>query len=73
MAGEFQTVLIQLLMEVNKMEQEINELKERIIFLEALLELNSRGLEKAIETNRMLISYLKNQDSEVNDSAKSAS
>lgn len=55
------------------MEQEINELKERIIFLEALLELNSRGLEKAIETNRMLISYLKNQDSEVNDSAKSAS
>ena len=48
-------------MEVNKMEQEINELKERIVFLEALLELNSHGLDKAIETNRMLIEYLKNK------------
>ena len=55
------------------MEQEIKDLKERIIFLEALLELNSKGLEKAIETNRILIDYLKNQDSEINVSAKSAS
>lgn len=55
------------------MEQEIKDLKERIIFLEALLELNSHGLEKAIETNRILVKYLKNQDSEINSSAKSAS
>lgn len=41
------------------MEQEIQELKERIIFLETLLELNSHGLEKSIETNRILINYLK--------------
>ncbi|MFC4698492.1 MULTISPECIES: hypothetical protein [Lactobacillales] len=43
------------------MEQEIKELKERIVFLEALLELNSHGLEKSIETNRVLIEYLKNR------------
>lgn len=55
------------------MEQEINELKERIIFLEALLELNSHGLEKALETNKILINYLKNQDCEINSSATSAS
>lgn len=46
-------------MGVNKMEQENKELKERVIFLEALLEMNAAGLEKAIETNRMLIEYLK--------------
>ncbi|WP_270364382.1 hypothetical protein [Enterococcus malodoratus] len=43
------------------MKQEIKVLKERIIFLEALLELTSHGLEKAIETNRILIEYLKNK------------
>lgn len=41
------------------MEQEIKKLKERIDFLEALLELSSHGLEKAIETNRVLIEYFK--------------
>ena len=41
------------------MEQENEYLKERIAFLEALLELNSKGLEKAIETNKILINYLK--------------
>ena len=46
-------------MEVIKMDQEIKDLKERIVFLEALLELNSHGLEKAIETNRLLIEYLR--------------
>ena len=35
------------------------ELKERILFLEALLEMNTVGLEKAIETNRLLIDYLR--------------
>lgn len=44
------------------MEQENKYLKERIAFLEALLELNSRGLEKAIETNSILIQYLKNKE-----------
>ncbi|MFW3538226.1 hypothetical protein [Vagococcus fluvialis] len=43
------------------MEKENNELKERIVFLEALLEMNAAGLEKAIETNRMLIEYLRKQ------------
>lgn len=41
------------------MEQEINEIKEQIVFLEALLELNSNRLEQAIETNRILIRFLK--------------
>lgn len=41
------------------MELEIKELKERIIFLEALLELNSHSLKKSLETNRMLLDYLK--------------
>lgn len=48
-------------MEGTKMEQEIKELKEQIAFLEALLDLNSESLKKAIETNRMLIEYLKKQ------------
>ncbi|MGY3766820.1 hypothetical protein ACWOAH_09875 [Vagococcus vulneris] len=48
------------------MEQEIKELKERIIFLEALLELNSHVLEKAIETNRILIEYLKEKKIKIN-------
>lgn len=55
------------------MEQENKYLKERVTFLEALLELNSKSLEKSLETNRLLIDYLKNQDSDINSSAKSAS
>ncbi|MBO0477936.1 hypothetical protein DOK76_12755 [Vagococcus sp. DIV0080] len=45
------------------MEQENKELKEMVIFLEALLEMNAAGLEKAIETNRMLIDYLRKKKS----------
>ena len=55
------------------MEQGIQELKERIAFLEVLLELNSHAIEKSIETNKVLINYLKNQDCEVKSIAKSAS
>ena len=59
MGGAYRMELTRLLMEVIKMDQEIKDLKERIVFLEALLELNSHGLEKAIETNRLLIEYLR--------------
>lgn len=37
------------------MEDTIKHLMNRINFLEALLELNAGTLEKAMETNRMLI------------------
>lgn len=41
------------------MEKEIQVLKERVVFLEALLELNSQSLKTAIETNEKLMEYLK--------------
>ncbi|MGM8213543.1 hypothetical protein ACLIBH_12270 [Virgibacillus sp. W0430] len=41
------------------MEKEIVYLKEKVKFLELLLEVNSETLEKAIETNRLLIEELK--------------
>jgi len=41
------------------MEDTIKHLMERINFLEALLEVNSGTLDKAMETNRMLIEELK--------------
>lgn len=43
------------------MEKEIEYLKEKIKFLELLLEVNSGTLEKAIETNRVLIEELKRE------------
>lgn len=43
------------------MEQENQYLKDRIAFLEALLEVNTQGLKIAIETNRKLIDYLKKE------------
>jgi hypothetical protein len=45
-----------------KMNKEIKYLKEKIEFLEALLELNSLSLEKAMETNRKLIDYVKTKE-----------
>ena len=44
---------------MNHMEKEIVYLKEKIEFLETLLEVNSGTLEKVIETNRTLIEELK--------------
>lgn len=41
------------------MEKEVVYLKEKIKFLELLLEVNSGTLEKVIETNRILIEELK--------------
>lgn len=43
-------------------DEEIKFLKERIEFLEALLELNSLSLEKAMETNKKLIDYIRNKE-----------
>lgn len=45
------------------MEYTIKHLMERIIFLEALLEVNSGTLDKAMKTNRMLIEELKKRES----------
>lgn len=44
---------------VTKMEQEIKTLKERVVFLEALLDMNSQSLKTAIETNEKLIEHFK--------------
>ncbi|EOL45784.1 hypothetical protein [Enterococcus caccae] len=41
------------------MDLEVKYLKEKIEFLEALLELNSNSLQKAMESNRKLIDYIK--------------
>ena len=41
------------------MEQKIKELEERILFIEALLEVNSQSLKMAIETNEKLIEHFK--------------
>lgn len=41
------------------MEQEIKTLKERVVFLEALLDMNSQSLKTAIETNEKLIEHFK--------------
>ncbi|MGM0124705.1 hypothetical protein IGI37_002099 [Enterococcus sp. AZ194] len=41
------------------MEQENQYLKERIAFLEALIDVQTETLEKAIATNAKLINYLK--------------
>ncbi|OTN76751.1 hypothetical protein A5886_001830 [Enterococcus sp. 8G7_MSG3316] len=44
------------------MDEEIKFLKEKIEFLEALLELNSLSLEKAMETYKKLIDYIRNKE-----------
>jgi hypothetical protein len=41
------------------MDQEIKALKEKVVFLEALLDMNSQSLKTAIETNEKLIEFLK--------------
>lgn len=41
------------------MKEELTYLKEKIKFLEALLDVNAGTLEKAIKTNRILIEELK--------------
>lgn len=41
------------------MTTETEYLKERIVFLEALLEVNSATLSKAMQTNRILIEEIK--------------
>lgn len=43
------------------MEQENKYLKERIAFLEALVDMQYESVKKAIETNRVLINYLKDK------------
>lgn len=43
------------------MNEEIKQLKDKIYFLETLLEMNAETLKKAIETNRVLIDQLKKQ------------
>lgn len=47
------------------MEQENQYLKERITYLEMLLDLNAESLQKAIVTNEKLIQYIKSQDSSI--------
>lgn len=41
------------------LEQENEQLKEKIYFLETILEMNTNSLDKAMETNRMLMEELK--------------
>lgn len=44
------------------MKEELKFLKEKIEFLEALLELNSLSLEKAMESNKKLIDYIRKNE-----------
>lgn len=44
------------------MEEEMKFLKEKIEFLEALLELNSLSLEKAMDSNKKLIDYIRKNE-----------
>lgn len=41
--------------------EEIQRLKERIKFLESIIDINSETLRKAIETNRMLVEIIKKE------------
>lgn len=41
------------------LEQENKQLKEKIYFLETILEINTNSLDKVMETNRMLMEELK--------------
>lgn len=59
MAGGFLPALYLVNIKVTKMEQEIKTLKERVVFLEALLDMNSQSLKTAIETNEKLIEHFK--------------
>ncbi len=59
MAGGFLLTLTLRNIKVTKMEQEIKTLKERVVFLEALLDMNSQSLKTAIETNEKLIEHFK--------------
>lgn len=43
------------------MEKENKYLKDRIKFLEALLDINAETLDKTLETNRILIEELKKE------------
>lgn len=52
----------------------IKQLKERIIFLETLIDLNDQTIEKCLETNKLLLKQLKhNHESDVNSKASSTS
>lgn len=42
------------------MEKENEYLKEKIVFLEAMLEINGKTLEKSITTNQVLMDFLRN-------------
>lgn len=44
------------------MEKENQYLKERITFLEALVDLQADTINKALETNSTLINYLKDKE-----------
>lgn len=59
MVGGFLLVLCLVNIKVIKMDQEIKALKEKVVFLEALLDMNSHSLKTAIETNEKLIEFLK--------------
>lgn len=41
------------------MSEKINDLKDRIIFLEKIIELNNETIEKYSETNKLLMEQLK--------------
>lgn len=43
------------------MENENKYLKERILFLEMMLKVNEKTLEKLLTTNQELLNFLKNQ------------
>lgn len=45
------------------MNNEVDFLKERVQFLEMLLEINSGTLEEVMKTNRMLVEELKREQS----------
>lgn len=44
------------------MNQENQYLKDRIAFLEAMIDLQTDTINKALETNRILINYLKDKE-----------